>query len=99
MVIGTKGDNSVGKSFDLRNPYDDGICLDFLGSPGWPRFAIQDERKKLFWTGTGWTSDRKKAHSVRRFGDGPGAHLGIKAGHHLGLARGCFVSQRSVSDN
>lgn len=60
MVIGTKGDNSVGKSFDLRNPYDDGICLDFLGSPGWPRFAIQDERKKLFWTGTGWTSDRKK---------------------------------------
>ncbi len=61
MVIGTKGDNSVGKSFDLRNPYDDGICLDFLGSPGWPRFAIQDERKKLFWTGTGWTSDRKKA--------------------------------------
>ena len=45
----------------IPNFFNDGICLDFTGVPDWPRFIIKDEKKKLFWTGSGWSPDRKKA--------------------------------------
>ena len=35
-------------------PWSDGICLDFLGSWTWPRYAIKREKpgqQTLFWTG------------------------------------------------
>ena len=52
----------------------------------WPRFIIKDEKKKLFWTGSGWTPERKQALLYADAFDRDQQRLGLEAGVGLGLA-------------